>query len=96
MKRGGLAGRVAKQEDSGAGECQACRGRAPHGGCFMQQADGTFRDHTGRKMPDGPDEWTCPICMRTYSRPRVVIHVVGRRDERAPSVRRATTRSALT
>jgi hypothetical protein len=45
----------------------------------MQQADGTFRDHTGREMPDGPDKWTCSGCRRTYCRsPRVVIEVVGR------------------
>lgn len=79
MKRGGLAGRVARLENTGAGECQICHGLAPHGGFFMQQADGTFRDHTGRELPDGPDEWTCSGCGRTYlCGPRVVIEVIGR------------------
>ena len=80
MKRGGgLPSRVSRLEDvAGMGECQECHGHAPHGGCFMQQADGVYRDHTGRVLPDGPDEWTCSECGRTYRRPRVVIHVVGR------------------
>ena len=78
MKRGGLAARLSQLEDNGAGECHLCHGRAPHGGCFMQQAGGVYRDHTGREMPDGPDEWTCSGCGRTYRRPRVVIQVIGR------------------
>ena len=41
-----------------ARERHECHGRAPHGGCFMQQADGVFRDYTGRELPDGPDDWS--------------------------------------
>lgn len=96
MKRGGLTARVARLEDTGAGECQVCHGRAPHGGCLVQQADGVYRDHTGRELPDGPGEWTCSGSGRTHPRPRAIIHVVGRSDERAPNVSRARSRSAPT
>lgn len=82
MRRGGLAGRVTRIEETGAGECQVCHLRAPHGACFMEQGDGVYRDHTGRELPDGPDEWTCSGCGRTYCRPRVVIQVVGRAKSR--------------
>ena len=77
MHRGSLQARVTRLEATGAGECQTCHGRAPHGGFFMQRADGAYRDHSGRELPDGPDEWTCSGCGRSYRRPRVVIQVVG-------------------
>ena len=85
---------MARLEDTEAGECQTCHGRAPHGGFFMQQADGTFRDHTGREMPDGPDEWTCSGCGRTYCRsPRVVIEVVGRSAGTSETAQRNSSQS---
>jgi hypothetical protein len=92
MKRGGLAARLSQLEDNGAGECHLCHGRAPHGGCFIQQADGVYRDHTGREMPDGPDEWTCSGCGRTYRRPRVVIQVIGRSTGSPGTTRRGSLR----
>ena len=92
MKRGGLAARLSQLEDNGAGECHLCHGRAPHGGCFIQQADGVCRDHTGREIPDGPDEWTCSGCGRTYRRPRVVIQVIGRSTGSPGTTRRGSLR----
>ena len=92
MKRGGLAARLSQLEDNGAGECHLCHGRAPHGGCFIQQADGVYRDHTGREMPDGPDGWTCSGCGRTYRRPRVVIQVIGRSTGSPGTTRRGSLR----
>ena len=77
----GLTARIARLEATGAGEC-VCHGRAPHGGCFMEQVDGVYRDHTGRVLPVGPDDWTCSGCGRSYRRPRVVIQVVGRAESR--------------
>jgi hypothetical protein len=78
MKRGALAARLTRLEGTGAGECQLCHGHAGPPCVFMQRADGVCRDHNGRELPDGPDEWTCTGCGRAYVRPRVVICVEGR------------------
>ena len=78
MKRGSLPTRVSRLEATGAGDCPVCQGHSGHGGFFVEQADGVCRDHNGRALPDGPDEWSCAGCGRTYERPVVVICVVGR------------------
>lgn len=79
LKRGSLEARVSRLEGTEAAACRVCRGHAGHGGFFIDRGDGVCRDHNGRALPDGPDEWTCIGCGRTYERPRVIFHVIGRR-----------------
>ena len=93
MKRGGLLGRVARLEDTGAGECQVCHGRGGPTSFYMDRGDGVCRDKDGRVMSDADLDWTCPACRRHYTSRRVVIQVIGHSTGTPGTTRRGSFQS---